>query len=180
MVISALALHMIAWFSWLVQHSSPHRRARARITDVNHYVWLFYMAFRNQTQVTGVTWQVPLLAEPYHQPHLLFETQSLTSPELTEVRKAWLPRSPRNPPTPELRWRVCVTIPTFSYMLLGNTWLFWICKANVLPSCSTATPRADSWRELKFATLRSTRIFSRFFLAKQNIITFFLSLFHLC
>lgn len=97
-MISVLALHIIAWLSWLVHHSSPSRRAGARIRDVNHYIWLFYMSFRNLTQVAGVTRQVPLLAEPYRQPHLLFDTQSLTSLEHTEVRQAWLPRSTRNPP----------------------------------------------------------------------------------
>lgn len=98
LVISALALHTMvsSWFSWLLHLSSHLRRAGAGVTGINRCIW--HMVPRNQTQVIRVIRQMLSLTEPCHQPHLLFDTQSLIGLELIEVRQDWQPESSRNPP----------------------------------------------------------------------------------
>lgn len=84
-------------------------------------------------------------------------------------------KKPKESTSPELGGWVCVTTPSFSCMVLGNTWqVFRFARQHF------HTPRADSWIELKIATLMSTRIFFRFFSGKTEYYDMFLNLFHLC
>lgn len=131
------------------------------------------MSFRNLTQVAGVTRQVPLLAEPYRQPHLLFDTQSLTSLELTEVRQAWLPRSPRNPP-PQSYGDAC----NHNYLFLHAPGEYMAALdlqgKHITKLLHHHHPQSWFLTRIEVCHINEYQdIFQFFFLAKQTIITFF-------